>query len=650
MSRYDRTSQYLDGRYLDGRPSPAPSRLRFLAFAMAVVLAASALSARLFAIQVAGSVPYTALAGTTSTAQHALPSTRGVIYDRNGTPLVTNTASYSVKIRPADLPESRRDEVVSTLATLVGGDSAEINVAIDSNPGSRYDAVRVAQDVPADVAAFISESGADLPGVQVVVETRRNYEKGPLFSQVLGYTGPIDGKELLDLKTEGYQPDDLIGRAGVESTYEDLLRGKYGLQTIEQDAAGRPIQVLRTDQQPVAGSSLRLTLDVREQELAEKAMKWGMKAAGLKRGVVIVMNPQTGEIVAMVSLPSYDDNLFSQGISGSAYQELLNNPEKPLVNHAISDQYPPGSTYKLVAGTGILDDGLVTASTRIRTAAYLSVGGFKFRDWNNAGFGMCNIYCGFGHSSDTFFYQAAAMLGIDRHGYWGHEYGFGSPTQIDLPSEASGVVPTNQWKLDTLGLPIYQGETYLAGIGQGYVAVTPIQLLNAYSALANGGTLYKPHVVGEVIAPDGTVSKVEPEVLKEMDVSQSTLRIMRRAGRNMVVIRHTYNLVDLPIVVAGKTGTAQFGTPDRRGVLPFHSWFAGFVPKDPYKHASDPNGWKAVQRTDSELAVLVLAYDSGTKGNAATEIAKYYLQLHYDIKKDYRNTYLLKRGNFYNMR
>jgi penicillin-binding protein 2 len=636
--------------YLDGRPVPPPSRLRFLVLALSVVLAAGALSARLFTIQISGTTPYTALAAGTRTVQEATPATRGVIYDRNGRPLVSNTASYSVKIRPSDLPESRRTEVVSALAALVGMDPADINVAIDSNPGSRYDTVRVAQDVDPQVAGLISESSAQLPGVEVVVETRRDYELGPLVSQVLGYTGPISGDELTDLRDQGYQSDDLVGRAGVEATYEAQLRGQYGLQTVERDAAGRPIQVLRTDKAPVAGSSLQLTIDVHEQQLAEKAMRWGMKAAGLKRGVVIVMNPQTGEILALVSLPSYDDNLFSEGISASDYQKLLNDPQKPLVNHAVSDQYPPGSTYKLVAGTGVLADGKITDKTQIRTAGYLQIGGFKFRDWNGAGFGLCNIYCGFGHSSDTFFYQAAAMLGIDRHGYWGHQYGFGSPTQIDLPAEASGIVPTNRWKLDTLGLPIYPGEVYLAGIGQGYVAVTPIQLLNAYCALANGGTLYKPHVVGEVIGADGTVDKVEPEVLGKVAAPASTLRIMRRAGRNMVVIRHTYNLVDLPIVVAGKTGTAQFGTPDHRGVLPFHSWFAGFVPKDPWKKASDPNGWKAVERTDANLAVLVLAYDSGTQGNAATEIAKYYLQLHFNIKKDYRNAYLLKRGNFYGMR
>ena len=626
--------------YLDGRPQPAPSRLRFLAFGLAAVLAASALSARLFAIQIAGSTPYTALAGSSRTVQEALPSTRGVIFDRDGTPLVSNVASYSVKIRPSDLPESRRVEVVETLAALVGGDPAEINIAIDSNPGSRYDLVRVAQDVDPEVAAFIAESRPELPGVEVVVETSRSYEYGSLFGHILGYTGPISGGELADMKGDGYQPDDLLGRAGVEATYEAILRGEYGRQTVERDAAGRQIQVVRTDAAPVAGSSLRLTIDIREQQFAEKALRWGMKAAGLKRAVAIVMNPQNGEILALVSLPGYDDNVFSAGISNEDYQELLNDPQRPLLNGAISDVYPPGSTYKLVAGTGLLADGKITPLTRLRTSAFMMLGGFRFRDWNDRGFGMCNIYCAFGNSSDTFFYQAAAMLGIDRHGYWGHEYGFGQRTGIDLPHEASGTVPTNQWKRDALGLPIYPGETYLAGIGQGYVAVTPLQLVNAFSALANGGTLYRPHVVRETIAPDGTVTQVEPEVIGEVDAPASTFRTMRRAARNVVFIRNTFNLVDLPIVISGKTGTAQFSAKEKN--LPFHQWFVAFTPKDPWKKASDPGGWKAVQRTDSELAIVVLAYNSRAIGNAATEMVKYYLQLHYGIKKDYRNFHLMR--------
>ena len=626
--------------YLDGRPVPAPSRLRFLAFGLAVVLGAGALSARLFAIQVAGSTPYAALAANTRTVQEALPSTRGVIYDRDGKPLVANVASYSVKIRPSDLPESRRVEVVQTLAALVGGDPADINIAIDSNPGSRYDLVRVAQDVEPEVAAFIAESRPELPGVEVVVETRRNYEYGSLFGHILGYTGPISGDELPKLRVDGYQPDDLLGRAGVEATYEAALRGMYGIQTVERDAAGRQVQVIRTDAAPVAGSSLKLTISLREQQLLEKTVKWGMKAANLKRAVAIVMNPQNGEILAMVSMPGYDDNAFSEGISNLDYQKLLSDPQKPLVNHAISDVYPPGSTYKLVAGTGVLADGKLKPTTKIRTSGYLTLGGFRFRDWNDRGFGMCDIYCGFGHSSDTFFYQAAAMLGIDRHGYWGHQLGFGATSGVDLPAEAAGTVPTNQWKLDTLGLPIYPGETYLAGIGQGYVAVTPLQLLNAYCALANGGILYRPHVVGTTIDADGNEVAAEPEVMSKVDAPASTLRVMRRAARTVVTSRHTFNMVDLPIVIAGKTGTAQFSGKEKN--LPFHQWFVAFVPKDPWKTASDPGGMKAIQRTDSELAIVVLAYNSRAKGNAATEMVKYYLQMHYGIKKDYRNFYLME--------
>ena len=212
----------------------------------------------------------------------------------------------------------------------------------------------------------------------------------------------------------------------------------------------------------------------------------------------------------------------------------------------------------------------------------------------------------------------------------------------------SGIVPTNQWKLEALGEPIFPGEVYQAGIGQGYDVVTPIQLINAYAALANGGKVYQPQVVREIVAPDGSVVRpFEPKLIRELEAPQGVLKDMREAARNVQLIRHTYNLVDLPIVMAGKSGTAEFGIRDSRGRLPFHSWFVAFVPKDPKKQPDDPKGLKAVGRTDSELVVLAFAYDSGTKGNAATEIVKYYLQQHFGIAKDYRNHQLLERGNFY---
>ncbi len=617
---------------------------RFVVFAVIALLVFGALGTRLFYLQIIRGSDYGVLADRNSRIEEAIPSTRGLIYDRAGRLLVRNVPTFSVKVRPADLPMELRDEVIGRLAALLGKDPADIIATIDASPGSRFEYVRVASDVAEATARLIAEAHLDLPGVQVVVEARREYLYGPLLSQILGYTGRIDATEYARLRSSGYLPDDIIGKAGVEAVYEGALRGQYGVQVIERDARGRQVQVLQTLQEPIAGASLELTIDTHEQELAEKALEWGMRTAGLKRGVIIVMNPQTGEILAMVSLPTYDDNLFARGISTADFRRLLSDPNKPLLNHAIQEQFPPGSTYKLVTAVGGLADGKITPERRLQTKAYLTIGTTRFYDWNRRGWGPCDLYCGFSHSSDTYFYQVAGMLGIDRLADWAHEFGFGQPTGIDLPGEAAGIVPSNQWKLDTLGQPIYPGEVYQAGIGQGYDAVTPLQLLNAYAALANGGTLYRPQVVRRIIAADGSVVEdFQPEVLRKLDVSPEILRTMRRAARMVVTSRHTYNLVDLPIVVAGKTGTAEFGVRDAHGHLPFHSWFVAFVPKDPWKRSDDPGGMRAVSRTDAELAVVAFAYDTQTLGNVATEVVKYYLQLHYGISKDYRLTKLLER-------
>jgi penicillin-binding protein 2 len=626
--------------YLDRRIEPARRLSRFLVFGLVVVLALSALTARLFYLQIANGVEFSALAQQNRTALEAIPAPRGLIFDRDGRPLVTNAAMYSVKVRAGDIPEERRDEVVARLAALLAQDVADINSAIDSNPGSRFDLVRVAEDVDEATAGIIAESRTELPGVEVVVESTREYPQGPLVSQILGYTGPVSADQLAELRDDGYLPDDWIGKSGIEAQYERDLRGIYGIESVAKSATGRRGDVLRTVREAEPGNSLTLTIDVEEQKKAEKALKWAMTTVGMKRGVVIVMNPQTGEVVALVSLPTYDNNDFARGISNADYKKLLDNPDKPLTNHAVQAHYPPGSTYKLVTGTGGLADKKITERTAVMTRPYLTLGSTRFWDWNRRGWGPCNIYCGFGHSSDTFFYQVAGMLGADRLAHYAYQYGFGKQTGIDLPGEVTGIVPSNQWKQDALGDSMFAGETYQAGIGQGYDVVTPIQLINAYAALANGGNLYKPQVVREILGPDGTVVRpFEPQLLHKLDVPKSVLTTMRKASRTVVTIRHTYNLVDMPIRVAGKSGTAEFGTRDSKGRLPFHSWFVGYVPKDPRKGN--------FTKPDSELMALAFAYDSRTKGNVATEIVKYYFQLHFGIKKDYRNHQLLERGNFY---
>jgi penicillin-binding protein 2 len=626
--------------YLSGRPLPERRFSRFLVFGLAVVLAVGTLTARLFYLQITNGTEFAAISTRQRTVDEPIAAPRGYMYDRNGRLLVKNVPTFAVKIRPADLPDEMRDDVVNRLSALLRMDPAEINATIDGNPGSAFDLVRIAQDVDRRTAQLISEAGFELPGVDVVVEARRQYTDGPLMSQLLGYTGPVSAEQLPDLREKGYQPDDLLGKVGLELQYETELRGTYGVQTVARDKTGRRTQVLQTVRDAVPGASLKLTIDTKAQRNAQKALKWAMDKIGMKRGVVIAMNPQTGEILAMVSLPTYDNNKFARGISQAEYKKLLQNKDKPLLNHAIQAHYAPGSTYKLVTGTGGLADREITADTRLLTKPFLTLGDTKFYEWNRRGWGPCDIYCGFGHSSDTFFYQVAGMLGIDRLAYWARQYGFGAKTGVDLPGEVDGIVPDNAWKQEALGARVFPGETYQAGIGQGYDAVTPLQLINAYAALANGGTLYQPQIVREVIGPDGSVVRpFEKKVLRKLKVKSSVLRTMREAARSTVTLRHTYNLVDLPIKIAGKSGTAEFGTPDAKGRLPYSSFFVGFTPKDPRNGSFSDH--------DSRLIVMAFAHDSRTKGNAATEIVKYFFQLHYGIEKDYRLPENLERTNFY---
>ena len=622
---------------VDERPERERQLVRFLAFGIIALVAICGLTARMVYLQLVNAQTYQQAAVSNSTVQQEIPSTRGLIYDRNGVPLVENLPSYTVEVRPSDLPFNQRPVIVAQLASLLKMDPADINAAIDGNPGSTFDLVRIASGVPVATANLIAEEHLELPGVQVAVDAQRFYPEGPLLSQVLGYTGPIDAATLKQLRSIGYLPDDLIGRAGVEEQYETQLRGTYGLETIQRDATGRQIQVLSTDSQPVAGDSLTLTIDTKMQKQAQIAVEWAMRASHLKSATLIVENPQTGEILAMVSEPTYDDNQFAQGISTAEYQSLLNNPNKPLINHAIGMEYPEGSTYKLVTGTGALADGKLTPTTKVMTHAFIQIGKDRFWDWNKRGFGALNVLGGFADSSDTFFYQVAEMLGIDRLAYWAHQYGFGAPTGIDLPGEVSGIVPTEQWKQATFGQAILPGELVQAGIGQGFDTSTPLQILNAYSALANGGTLYQPQVVRQITGPDGSIVRpFKPIVLRKMPVSASIFRTMRIAARQVVTSRHTYNLTDEPFVIAGKTGTAEFGVRDAHGRLPYHNWFVGFLPL----HGN-------VALPDSQLAVVGFNEDANTVGNSATEMVKYFLQMHLGTKHDLRRFDLMRIGNFY---
>ena len=628
---------------------PGPKNLyRFITFVLAIVVAVAALGVRMFYLQLVQEQAPTPPAQGESSEIQAVPSSRGLIYASNDALLVKNIPNFTIQVIPHDLPLSEKAVVVRRLASLLNLDPLVVDSEIDSATGSLYNPVVIATGVPTDVAQIVDENHDVLPGVQVVAEEQREYTNGPLYGEILGYTGLINADEYANLKDAGYSSQDTIGKAGLEAYYESVLRGTYGQESAALDSNGQPIPGLVTPiSSPVPGSSLTLSISPSDQALAQKALQWGISAAGVKMGVIIVENPQNGEILAMVSLPGYDDNLFSQGLSQTAYQALRDDPSAPLINKAVSEQYAPGSTYKLVTGTAGLQAGIITSTTTIESKPYIQIGGYTYKEWNGTGWGPLNIIMGLAHSSDTFFYQLAQKVGLDLLTYWAEQYGFGAKTGVDLPGEATGIVPTNEWKMIAMGQPMYPGEVIQAGIGQGYVTATPLQLLNAYCALANGGNLWQPHLVTKITDPNGNVTDIQPTLIRKLPASAETLQTMRDGMRAVITSRHTYTMVDLPIKVAGKTGTAEFGTKDKYGRLPYHEWFVGYTPADAFN--GDPTG------TTSQLAVVAFVYGADTWGDVSTEIVKYFMWLHYNLKGSpfnqktpgYIPYWVPKRTNFY---
>ena len=603
---------------------------------MVAALLLLALGGRLFQLQVVNGDVYAGRAAADRTVEVPVVAPRGLIFDRAGRPVAVSVPSWTVKVRPADLAEADRFRVLSRVATLIGADRSTLRARLDAFTGSPFDLVPIARGVRREAALLIGEEAAELPGVVVAVEPIRQYldetgkPGGPLLSHVIGYTGPIDREELETLEDEGYLRDDVIGKAGIEASFEDELRGRYGRQLVERDASGRQLKVIETIREPTPGTNLMLTIDADIQRLATQALAWGMEAADVSQGVTVVMNPQTGEILAMVSLPAYDNNKFAAGISANDYNVYLADPNRPLRNHAISDIYPPGSTYKLITGIAAMEEGVTTANRQWPTYGCYQIPGAPagecLYDWNRQGFGPLDMVDAFAKSSDTYFYQMAVETGIDPLAEWARELGFGELTGIELPSEEEGIIASTEWARQQGRSGVFTGELAQAGIGQNVIAVTPLQMLNAYAALANGGKVMRPMIVrGEADSSGELVDAYEPEVMHEVAADPATLQTMRIGAREVITSGHAYNIrdLDLPGALSGKTGTAEFGEPTEEGTLPFHSWFVAYLPSE-------------AGATDAELAIVSFNYSAVVPGNVSAEVVKYFLQLYYDLDEDLR--------------
>lgn len=611
-----------------------PSAARFAIFGLATALLLASLATRLFQLQV-GDVSVAAAPPAARSAELPLPAPRGLLFDREGRRVAVNVASWTVSVHPAELPVTEHNRVLRRIAEVTGARFLTLRDSLARHPASSADPVRLLRGIPREAALLLIEETPRLPGVSVAVEPMRRYlddtgsASGELLAHVVGYIGPVTEDDLERLAPGAYRHDDLVGKMGVEAAFEDLLRGSDGSMLVERDATGETADVVQTLRPAEPGTNLMLTVDARMQRLATEALAWGVEAAGVRQGATVVMDPQTGAILAMVSLPSYDTNLFAQGIGRGAFEAYVADMDGPLRNHAISDIHPPGSTYKLVTGIAALEEGVTTAAARLPTYACYPVAGAPpgecLNEWNREGFGPLDLVGAFAHSSDTYFYQLAMETGVDALAIWATELGFGQATGVRLPGEASGIVPSSAWAQEH-GRSIYTGEVAQVGIGQSMVAVTPLQLLNAYAAVANGGRLMRPMIVrGEADDTGRLVREYEPEVIRRLDVDPAALETMRIAAREVITSGHAYNIRDLelPGALSGKTGTAEFGVRTASGALPFHSWFVAYLPSAP-------------GATDAELAVVTFTHGATAPGNVSTEVVKYFLQLHFGLADDLR--------------
>jgi penicillin-binding protein 2 len=639
-------------------------RFRFIIFSVLMIITFMIIAQKLWQLQIVAGQEYKSSADSNRFRLVPVDAPRGVIYDRFGRLLVRNVPSFTVNIVPAGLPSElpARQAVLQRLGELLNmpvESTVTLTVPISGTVPMRglkgpsiedilrertiniYSPVRIASNVDRQAAFIMEEEHLELPGVVVQAQSLRQYLDGSLMAHILGYVGRIPSERLQEYTANtqlNYLPDDLVGLTGIERTQEGFLRGIKGEKHIEVDAYEREVAVIASEP-AIQGHNLTLTIDLELQRYVESVLSEGMSKAGSKSGVAIAMDPRTGEILSMVSLPSYDNNLFSGGISYDDYARLTSDKSHPMVNHAISGQYPPGSTFKIVVANAALQEHVIDRSTTRTCQGILLLPtkfapndlsqAQKFYCWSLGGHGVETVVTAIRDSCDIFFYQVAGGyqdfqgLGIDRLGQYAHLFGYGEVTGIPLSGEVAGFIPTDRWKRQTYGQLWYTGDTYNAAIGQGDILATPLQVVNATAVVANRGTLYRPQLVYQVTDAEGKVVQgLHPEPIRKLPIADSNLELVRQ-GMLEAVAHGTAPLAQLPgIAVAGKTGSAEYTVFDEQGRLvrdslgrlPTHAWFTAFAPFE-----------------NPEIAVVVFLEGGGEGSRTAVPVAAKILRYYFGI-------------------
>lgn len=547
------------------------------------------LMVRLFYLQILQHDVYTTLSDQNRIAVLPLPPNRGLIYDRNGVLLANNIPTFSIHIVP-EQTESVKETLkeIGKLIPLSEEDLARFRK--EAKRRRQFEGIPLLLNISEDQAALISINNYRLPGVNVVGTLMRDYPLGSPFAHLLGYVGRINEEDLKTLNANDYRATLYMGKTGLEKYYETLLHGEVGYQKAEIDARGRVLRILET-KEPVSGANLYLSIDSKLQIAANDALTEG-------KGAVVAIDPKTGEILAFVSKPGFDPNVFVKGIDHASYKALSTDPSQPLYNRALRGLYPPASTVKPLAALQGLEKGYIDAQFSIWDPGYYQLGGRgrAYRDWVKGGHGRVNVHTAIAVSCDTFFYTLANMMKVDILGQAFMNFGYGSRTGVDIFGETGGLVPTPEWKQKRYNERWFPGETISMGIGQSYTVVTPLQLAHAATIFANRGKRIRPHAVSTIGYMDGTLVNQEPVLLPSVVASDDNWDIVI-AGMEAVVQGPSgtgRRLANPYYLIAGKTGTAQvfalsqttkYHASNVAAHLRDHSLFIGYAPADDPKIA-----------------------------------------------------------------
>ncbi len=585
-----------------------------------IILFIAVIITRLWFLQIHNGSKYREQADNNRVRMLDVVAPRGNIIDNRGRTIITNRPSFNVVWVKEDSPDP--DEIIKKLSLILNEEIAVLLKRVrESVDNPRHIPILLKEDIDWKTLVYIENNHYDLPGVRIEVLPRRNYLFEDFGSHMIGYTGEINLEELKKLHWANYQGGDQIGKRGFEKLYEEELRGEKGTVYMEVDAHGFEQRQLK-GKEPLPGNDLQLTIDLDLQIEAENAMTG-------RAGAVVAMDVNSGRILAFASAPPVHLEDFVGGISTKNWQALLNDIKRPLVHKTIQGQYPPGSTYKIITALAGLSKGIITPNTVFYCSGSMAFGNRRYGCWKQGGHGPVSLHQALAESCDVYFYQVGLKVGVDSLAEYANRMGLGHKTGIEFEYEKSGLIPTSNWKRLAKGEPWQEGETLSIAIGQGFNLVTPLQVCQMTSALANGGILYKPFLVEKIIDPEGQVVKqFEPIVDVELVGLDKYLALIRDGLVGAVNDRHgtgkEARLKD--ITVAGKTGTAQvvtlekFKEVDEEDVAykhRDHAWFTSFAP------AENP-----------EIAVTVLVEHGGHGGSAAAPVAKKILQKYFAKKNE----------------